>query len=239
MNKTILASLAMLPVVTASVFSTASEAKAVALVGEFSISPGINVTDTAPFVQVTNATLFSDQVKFTPDPGALLLTNQSGTFSAFDAGTIKSIPSPLIPSNGATKDNPLVKNFLDLGNLPFGDASITDEEDAFSLLSIGDFTIEEMFDHDNQFTGTSISLGLSGFFTSAEGQMSNGAGTITFQSTLRKSGVQAALASPEGLDASFSGVFMSASVPEPTTLAGLGLVAGSLMLSRSRKKKQA
>ncbi|MEQ9486255.1 PEP-CTERM sorting domain-containing protein [Coleofasciculus sp. F4-SAH-05] len=238
MNKTIFASLAMLPVVTASVLSIASEANAAPLVGEFSISPGINVTETAPFIQVTNATLFADEIRFTPDPGALLLSNQSETFSAFNAGSIKSIPTSLIPSNGATKDNPLVKNFLDLGDFPLGDPSITDETNTFSLLSIGDFMIEEMFDHNQRFTGTSISLGVSGFFTSADGQLSNGTGTITFQSTLRQSGVEAALDSDEGLDASFSGVFRSASVPEPTTLAGLGLVAGSVLLSRSGKKKQ-
>ncbi|HAG83576.1 MAG TPA: hypothetical protein DCL61_21105 [Cyanobacteria bacterium UBA12227] len=238
MKKAILGSLAVLPLVVGGVFTNASSASAAALVGEFSISPGIN----SSLPLVTNSTLFSNKINFSPNPGGVFVTNQTGTFSSFDAATIKSIPAPLIPSNGGTKDSPLLSNFLDLGQLsgPFANnATTNDGQNTFSLLSIGSYSIEEMFDNNGNFTGTSISLGVSGFFTSADGQMSNGAGTVTFQSTLRKPGVLTAMASSNGLNASFSGVFISASVPEPTTLVGLGLVAGSLVMSRRGKKNQA
>lgn len=220
MKKAILGSLAVLPLAAAGVLANAGAANAVALVGDFQISS---------FQTKANVSLTS--VDFFTEPNEVFIPASTGTFDSlgFSAASIKDIVE--IPNAGSNINNP----FLDLGF--FGDEdSITDVENIFQVKNV------ENYQFLNAGSGTTISIGFAGDFISETGEITLGTGNLTFQ-VAGKSAAQteALLNSGQTLtDVTFSGAFISATaVPEPATMLGLGVVAGSLALSRAGKKNKA
>ncbi|WP_413175257.1 PEP-CTERM sorting domain-containing protein [Anabaena azotica] len=228
---------AVLPVVAAGLMTSAGSAQAAALTGDFSFVGG---TTYNPFASST-VKLTKDALTFTPQPITPIgISSQSGNFSGFNSANIGNI----ISFSGNTADNP----FLDLGNLEFfgfptpgqifpgaNTASLTDNLNTFTLQS-SDYKISQSG------ANVSIDVELWGFFTSATGEISKGAGNITFQKNdttvtsvtnlLNGGGI---LTSESGGGLTFSGAAFTAKVPEPTTMLGLGLVAAGMTVARRRK----
>ncbi|WP_071188244.1 PEP-CTERM sorting domain-containing protein [Trichormus sp. NMC-1] len=229
----LLGAAAVLPIAAAGLFTSAGSAQAAALVGDFSFNGGTTVN---PFASST-VKLTKDALYFEPQPiTPVAIASQSGNFSSFNSANIGNI----ISFSGDTADNP----FLDFGNLTIpglilpaeSTASLTDSLNTFTLKS-SDYKVEQSG------ANVSINVELWGFFTSATGEISKGAGNITFQknnttvlavNTLLNNGETLTSASGSGL--TFSGAaFTAKSTPEPTTMLGLGLVAAGMTVARRRK----
>ncbi|HBL14786.1 MAG TPA: PEP-CTERM sorting domain-containing protein [Cyanobacteria bacterium UBA11162] len=213
MKNAIIGSLAVLPLVAAGVFTNAGSASAAALVGEFQFNGGF-----------TTATISSNLVDFT-EPGLIFLNLQTDSFVPFNSAFVND----LTPIGGAAAVNP----FMDLETAMFPGAG--DGFNLFNVTSINPFAISQSG------ANVAIDLAVFGNFVSADGMISKGAGNLTFQvNNAEAADIQALIASGGSVNAAFSGgAFAMASVPEPTTLAGLGLVAGSLAFARNRKKNKA
>jgi PEP-CTERM motif len=219
-KQVILGSLAAVPVVMAGTLTGAGSAEAAALVGEFQFSGGL-----------TTANLTANKVDFKNllglDPGFIFVTNQIGSFAPFNSAFIRDL-TPL------STTSPGINPFLDLETaiLPFGGP---DGKDVFQVTKIGGYGLKQ--------SGANVSIDLPfwGQFVNALGEVSKGAGNLTFQvNNSSVADVTARIVSTQGLDVAFSGAAFAnvASVPEPTTLAGLGLVGGLLAVSRRRKASQ-
>ncbi|MCG6133568.1 MAG: PEP-CTERM sorting domain-containing protein [Nostoc sp. LLA-1] len=158
-----------------------------------------------------SATVTTDSLTFN-DPNTFNIITSSDSFSAFNSGTVNNISS-FGPPIAAT--NPLI----DLGDL--------DGLDTFTvtaaILDVG----------NTNFGFTPISISVEGFFTSASGDISKGTGQFTLQASGSRNNVLANLSS--GVTASYSAGFL-ATVPEPATLLGLGVVAAGMAVSRRRNK---
>ncbi|MBD2528044.1 PEP-CTERM sorting domain-containing protein [Nostoc flagelliforme FACHB-838] len=236
-----LAITAAIPLATAGLFTFVDSAQAAALTGELSFDGGKSKTIIGnPFLK-SLVTLKKDSLIFTPDSiiqdsngvksTPVALSAQTESFLGFNSASIRDI----ISFNNNTVQNP----FLDLGNLPSdgdvlpGDdtASLADGIDIFTLTS-SDYKITQTD------ANVTIAVSLRGYFTSATGEKTNGAGSLSFQKnniTLAQANsiLDTANGSLEYL--TFSGGTFTTSVPEPAALLGLGAVGAVMAMSRRRK----
>lgn len=165
----------------------------------------------------TTATVSQTKLDFT-EPGQIFVNLQTGTFTPFTTAYINDLES--IPTNA-----PLHNPFLDLG--------ADDGIDVFNLTKIGNYNFAQSGNN------VAIDIAVFGKFLSASGDLSNGAGNLTFQVNNKTvNEVKTLLANGGSLNVTFSGGAF-ASVPEPTTILGLGVVGGAMVASRRRKASQA
>jgi hypothetical protein len=205
-----LAITAALPLAAAGLFTSAGSAQAAALTGDLSL------------VGNGTATLFANSLTFN-SPNTFAVSSDpnvtNGLFSAFTEGTINNILA-FTPTSSA------INPFIDLGT---DAASISDNENIFTLTSatyqLTQSTIPNL---------VSINILTDGFFTSALGDISNGEGILTLQALGTVASLQNSLNGGQGISATYSG-FYFATVPEPATVLGLGLVAAGMVMSRRRK----
>ncbi|MBD2354121.1 PEP-CTERM sorting domain-containing protein [Tolypothrix sp. FACHB-123] len=221
-----LAATAVIPLATAGTFTFAASAQAAALTGEFQFQGGFTANPSATSL----ITLSKDKLNFTPQPITPIgITANTGSFGAFNTGNIGNI----ISFASDIADNP----FMDFGNLNIpgvilpgeNTTSITDGFNTFSLES-ADYSIAQSG------ANVAIDVQLWGFFTSATGEKSKGAGNLTFQvNNQTVTQVNSTLASGGSIsNLSFSGGAF-ATVPEPTTLLGLSAIGIIMGVSRRRK----
>lgn len=237
LNATLAATVAI-PVATASLLTSAGSAQAAALTGEFSFNGGFTQSPSATSV----VTLKKDSLIFTPDSilagvtGAkstpVAITSQTGSFSIFNSAGIGDI----ISFTNNTVQNP----FLDFGSLTEpgrvgtgeNTSSLRDNKNTFTLES-AKYTLSQITNSKN----LSLEVTLFGYFTSASGEITQGQGNLTFQknnTTLTQANT--ILANGGSLaNLTFSGAAFTTSVPEPTTMLGLGLVGAGMLVSRRRK----
>lgn len=230
-----LAATAAIPLATAGMFLTSGSAQAAALKGEFSFNGGLTSPSTTSLV-----TLKKDSLTFTPEsilPGAtgaqsspITLAAQTGSFLGFNSASIRDI----ISFTNNTVQNP----FLDLGNLALpgtiqigeNTSSLRDNQNIFTLTS-------SKYNLEQNGRNLSINVELFGYFTSPTGEITQGAGNLTFQrnNTTVAQANQILNAGNSLANLTFSGATFTTSVPEPTTMLGLGLVGAGMLMSRRRK----
>ncbi|WP_392481172.1 PEP-CTERM sorting domain-containing protein [Nostoc sp. C110] len=188
-----------IPLATAGLFTSAGSAQA--YIGSFNYS----TSDRNPSDEPTQATLSKTSINFLPNPGAILLTNQTGDFLSNSRGFIKSFQTnPFISPSG----------FIDVGTL-----------DGIKLLSLTSLD-PAVFTPQNG--GTDINLGFKGLFedgSKAEGYITFATQDTAAKTTYDNGGI---------INASFTGLAVT-SVPEPAALLGLGAVVGVMAMSRRRK----
>jgi PEP-CTERM motif len=213
-KQVILGSLAAVPLIAAGTLTGAGSADAAALVGDFNFNGHGNPS--------TTAKLTSNKVDFT-EPGLIGLSLQSGSFTNFNTAFINDLTS--LVNNTS---NP----FIDL--VAIGAPEVEDGKDIFNAITTNGFSY---FQKTPDLVD--ISLGVFGEFVSALGDKSKGELLITFQALGKVADVKSRVETGTGVNAAFSGIaFSTASVPEPASILGLGLVAGSLVASRRRKASQ-
>lgn len=212
MKKAILGALAVLPLAAAGVLANAGAANA--LSGDFQLTS---------FDTLANIT--EDSIDFFEEPNEVFISFKTGDFEAFNGATINDVTS----IDGDMVNNPL----LDLGT--FGDLdSQTDGDNVFNVMDVEEFTFANAAD------GSTLSIGFFGKFVNDTEH--DGSGNLTFQvPDLTAAEAEAVLSGGGTLEnVAFSGAFISVeSVPEPATMLGLGVVAGSLALTRAGKKNKA
>ncbi|MBC1219549.1 PEP-CTERM sorting domain-containing protein [Nostoc sp. UCD121] len=232
-----LAITAALPLATAGMFTSAGSAQAAALKGEFSFNGGLTVN---PFAN-SLVTLKKDSLTFTPDSiiadsngvksTPVAIAAQTGSFLGFNSASIRDI----ISFASDTVQNP----FLDLGNLTLpgtilpgeSTASLADGKNIFTLKS-SDYKITQ--------TGANITIAVDlwGYFTSATGEITKGAGSLSFQrnnTTVAQANTILNTTGGSLANLTFSGSTFTTSVPEPAALLGLGAVGAVMVMSRRRK----
>ncbi|MEH1924185.1 PEP-CTERM sorting domain-containing protein [Nostoc sp.] len=232
-----LAVAAALPLAAAGFFTSAGSAQAASLTGDFSFSGGVTAN---PFAS-SLVTLKKDSLTFSPDSiiadsngvksTPVSVAAQTGSFLDFNSASIRDIIS--FTSN--TVQNP----FLDLGNLTLpgiilpgeSTASLADGSNIFTLTSSG-YKITQ--------TGANITIAVDlwGYFTSATGEITNGAGSLSFQrnnTTVAQANSILDTAGGSLDNLTFSGSTFTTSVPEPAALLGLGAVGAVMVMSRRRK----
>jgi hypothetical protein len=228
MKKAILGSLAVLPLAAAGVLAGAGAAEAIALTGIVQFS---SETSPASLVEITENTAF-----FTPNPGNANIGFSNGTFKTLGFTELSLLSEKASPTLelGASGTNEL---FLDFGT----DAATTnDGVNIFRLTSVAD-----NFTFNTEVVGgiplTQIGLSVGGFFVGAGDEITQGAGTLTFQAPgFTEDQIKNQIATGSFGDMTFSGaVIGTVDVPEPATMLGLGVVAGSLALTRAGKKNKA
>jgi hypothetical protein len=230
LNATLAATVAI-PVAAASVFTSVGAAQAAALTGEFNFQGGVTAN---PFAN-SLVTLTSDGLTFTPQPITPIGVStsspqQGGSFTAFNSANIGNI----ISFANDIADNP----FLDFGNLSLPGVILPSESTASITDNLNTFTLTSAkYDLKTSGANVAVDVELWGFFTSATGEITKGAGNLTFQ--VNNTTVNAAnttLANGGSLaNLTFSGGAFTTSVPEPTTMLGLGLVGAGMLVSRRRK----
>ncbi|MEH2116561.1 PEP-CTERM sorting domain-containing protein [Nostoc sp. C052] len=220
-----LAFTAAIPLATAGMFTSAGSAQAAALSGEIQFNGGF----TAPS-GISQITFSQDALTFTPQPITPIgIGSTTGNFSAFNSGNIGNI----ISFSSKVADNP----FIDFGSLTYpgfilpgtDTSSITDGLNTFTLTS-------SSYKLNQDGLNVGIGVALFGYFTSATGEISNGGGNLTFQvNNASIASVNSILSSGGSIsNLTFSGGTF-ATVPEPTTLLGLGIVGAGMVMSRRRK----
>jgi hypothetical protein len=190
---------AALPLATAGLFTSAGSAQA--YIGSFNYS----TSDRNPSDEVTKATVSKTSVNFLPNPGAILLTHQTGDFLSDRRGFIKSFQTNPFVSPSA---------FIDVATL-----------DGIKLLSLTSLN-PAIFTSQNG--GTDINLSFKGLFedgSQAEGYITFATQDRAAKTTYDNGGI---------IDASFTGLAVT-SVPEPAALLGLGAVGAVMAMSRRRK----
>ena len=231
LNRTTIA--AVLSLSTVGLLAGADSASAAALTGKFQLDGGITIPTGNSLISLS-----ADSLIFSPQPTTpVAIAAQTGSFTSFNTANIGSI----ISFSSLNAENP----FLDFGTtsglvgLTSGDsASITDKINIFTLQS-ADYKLEDTITN-NKVTGTSVSVAIQGFFTSATGETSKGEGNLTFQiAGDGASVVQAKLDAGNSINnLAFSGAVMSTtSVPEPTTNLGLlvlGLMGAATVVKRKK-----
>ncbi|MBN3961279.1 PEP-CTERM sorting domain-containing protein [Nostoc sp. NMS8] len=232
-----LAVTAALPLATAGLFTSVGSAQAASLTGEFSFNGGLTAN---PFAS-SLVTLKKDSLTFSPDSivadsngvksTPVSVAAQTGSFLGFNSASIRDI----ISFSSNTVQNP----FLDLGNLILpgtilpgeSTASLADGKNIFTLTSSG-YKITQ--------TGANVTIAvdLFGYFTSATGEITNGAGSLSFQrnnTTVAQANSILNTANGSLSNLTFSGSTFTTSVPEPAALLGLGAVGAVMVMSRRRK----
>lgn len=218
-----LAITAAIPLAAAGFFTSASSAQAADFSGGFNYTPYTTPGSPLPSVVVSNNSL-----TFLPNSGAnLILSKQNGTF-----GTEENPVFDIAKIYNATL--PYGSVFLDLGKYNDPNNTSSDGKNIFVLQSLTAPTLS----NSDGVTGV---VNFKGYFTDAIGSLTkiNGSGHLNFsvdtgtsyQTTLD------ALSDNDPLTvvkASFTGVAFT-TVPEPTTLLGLGLVGVGMAISRRRK----
>lgn len=233
LNRTTIA--AVLSLSTVGLLAGADSASAAALTGKFQLDGGITIPTGNSLISLS-----ADSLIFSPQPTTpVAIAAQTGSFTSFNTANIGSI----ISFSSLNAENP----FLDFGTTnisglvgltPGDSASITDKINIFTLQS-ADYKLEDTITN-NKVTGTSVSVAIQGFFTSATGETSKGEGNLTFQiAGDGASVVQAKLDAGNSINnLAFSGAVMSTtSVPEPTTNLGLlvlGLMGASTVVKRKK-----
>lgn len=218
------AALAAIPVATAATFTPAGSAEAATLTGRADYA----AIGTGVFSPITSIIASDGSIAFS-NPNLVGLTGQTGSFTAFLAATIYD----LAPIPGSF--NP-AKVFLDFGaDFP----GLTDGKNIFKATSISDYKISTDGDE-----GSSIALALKGFFLGNDStEKSFGRVNLNFTSEYSVATVKDILLNnglnsggKTQINAAFSGLAVVASVPEPATLLGLGVVAAGMAVSRRRNK---
>jgi hypothetical protein len=214
-----LAVTAAIPLATAGLFTSASSAQAAALTGSFQLSSGL-----------TTGEISSNSIKFSSffDPKFVFLPDGSQKTESFTNFYFAKINN-ILSFSPVDVNNP----FLDLGT---NTTTITDNKNIFKVTSIGSLALTNTTDATNK-TGTSISIGLSGIFVGDNpNDISKGSGGLAFfLQGIDAATLQASLDKGETVSGlSFTGGYL-ATVPEPTTVIGLGLVGAGMVMSRRRK----
>jgi hypothetical protein len=232
-----LAAAAALPLAAAGLFTSVGSAQAASLTGEFSFNGGVTVN---PFGS-SLVTLKKDSLTFTPDSiiadsngvksTPVGVAAQTGSFLGFNSASIRDI----ISFASDTAQNP----FLDLGNLTIpgtilpgeSTASLADGKNIFTLTS-SDYKISQ--------TGANITIAVDlwGYFTSATGETTKGAGSLSFQrnnTTVAQANTILNTTGGSLANLTFSGSTFTTSVPEPAALLGLGAVGAVMVMSRRRR----
>ena len=219
MKNQIVASIAALPFALGAVFAGAAEAAG--LTGRIAFNGFF-----------TNITLSEGELSFNPNPGDLIASVTTGSFTQFNAATIQG-PLTFDGSGDSPFEVTSVTNpFLDLGT--FGNPDTSDGINTFALHSGSTVTVTDTTG------GAEIMLDLNGWFTDEFGEQTKGIGNITFQ----MAGVDAEYiegifdGSIDPIETTFSGEVIAEMkpVPEPTVLFGLGVVTAGLVTSRRQKK---
>lgn len=224
MNKAILGSLATIPLVTAGVFGNMGSAEA--NLGQASFS-----SETRNPLTTLSVTQNALSISPGDGTGQVNIGVADGVFAPFAGGQANiKFPNLIL---GSTPDKPV---FLDFG---LDDATAGDGLDVFKLTQVAS---------EYGFLGgtrniSNWALGFDGIFVT-QGRKYIGEGSLTFQIAQSRTAVETALAAGQELGPlTFSGITIAIRekevVPEPTTLAGLGLVAGALAVSRRGKKNKA
>ncbi|BAY09711.1 PEP-CTERM sorting domain-containing protein [Calothrix sp. NIES-2098] len=164
-----------------------------------------STSDRNPSDEPTTATLTKNSINFLPNPGAILLTDRTGDFASNSRGYIKSFQTNPFVSPSA---------FIDVGAL-----------DGIKLLSLTSLDAA-IFSPQN--AGTDIIFNFNGLFE--DGSQATGHITFVTQDTAAKTTYD----NGGTISASFTGLAVT-SVPEPTTLLGLGAVGAVMVMSRRRK----
>jgi hypothetical protein len=169
------------------------------------------------------------KIEFTGLGAIELQMPTTGDFLNFDGAKIFGLD----PVPGAF--SPGVK-FLDFGTGDVSsDTSYDDGQNAFFVTKAFDFDLKDVGSF-----GTFIGLKLAGFFLDDSGNESKGEATLTWQTGTDFDTVDGILAGT--IDGSFTSAFSGltvASVPEPATMLGLGVVAGAGFLASRRKHSEA
>ncbi|MCP2730617.1 PEP-CTERM sorting domain-containing protein [Limnofasciculus baicalensis] len=196
-----------------------------ALTGEFSFFGSATNPATSVTVTANSISFFANPVGPAPsaqtsssNPGQILILedSQTGSFIPFTTGSL--FGSFTTSDSSLTNNSPLTFStgignpanlLLDLGT-PGGDTFTVNNVLNLNMVSAGSFI--------------NYIVTVNGFFTSATGEQTSGEGAFTIQRGAETFS-----------NLTFSSTFMTKAVPEPTALAGLGLVAGLLAVSRRRK----
>ena len=204
----------------ATLVGNVGSASAAALTGTFDFTSNIGSPSTIGKISSTG-------ISFTPNPGQINIANDYATGTLQSGGfTAASLYSTSPLTFGSSSVGTLL---LDLGTTG---GSLTDGQNIFNYTSVLPVS---MFGNTNN-TKTFFGVTVEGFFTSATGEQTKGTGSFTLQVNNSPAIVQSILNSGGTVNAmTFSGEFSAQAVPEPTALAGLGLVAGLLAVSRRRK----
>jgi hypothetical protein len=206
MKNAIIASLASIPFAVAGVLS-AGAANAAALSGQFSFD-GIDDPD-------TTVVFGADFLDFKPDGNSQVdLKLKTEDFLGINSADIFDLAG-IAALDGVDTNLPDVL-FMDFGG-----------GKTLSLTSVTDYTFVP------KVGTTDINMGFMGFFDN-NGEKSEANGSITFQ-TLGTI-TQADLDAGNTYEATFSGITVaSESVPEPTTILGLGVVAAGSAFGLKKK----
>ncbi|MFN6486686.1 MULTISPECIES: PEP-CTERM sorting domain-containing protein [unclassified Nostoc] len=220
-----LAFTAAIPLATAGLFTSAGSAQAAALSGEIQFNGGFTVPSGS-----SQITFSQDALTFTPQPiTPIAIVSSTGTFSAFNSGNIGNI----ISFSSKVAENP----FIDFGSLTYPGFILPGENTTSLTDKLNTFTLTSSSYKLNQ-DGLNVGIGVAlfGYFTSATGEISNGGGNLTFQvNNASVASVNSILSKGGSIsNLSFSGGTF-ATVPEPATLLGLGIVGAGMAMSRRRK----
>jgi hypothetical protein len=226
LNKTI--KVAFIPATLFGLLTLTDSASAAALTGEFQLGVGSIFNGVTSTVSLT-----SDSLIFSPQPTTpIAITSQIGSFTPFNTASINNILS----FSSDTAENP----FIDFGHTAIpGIIGLSSGDNASIIDGLNTFTLQSSsYNLEQSGSNVAVDVVLAGFFTSADGDVSQGEGNLTFQINNNSvSRVQQRLnngISISGL--TFSGGLFTTnttSVPEPGSAAALlalglvGAVAGA------------
>lgn len=223
-----LAVTAAIPLATAGMFIFTNSAEAAALKGDFQLVSGLTVS---PF-SFSLIELSKTSLTFTPQPITPIgLASTTGSFTSFNSGNIGNI----IQFSALSADNP----FIDFGQLSVPGVIQPVDNTASLVDKINTFTLQSAsYSVAQSGSNVSIDVALKGIFTSAFGEISKGSGNLTFQANnTTVASVNSILDGGNSLKGmTFSGGLF-ATVPEPTTVLGLGIIGAAMVMSGRRQIK--